>query len=85
MTQTNEALVERIEAATPSRWIACLAALGTFFLFILVSVFLHSQGFDRLEEITTRAGFIAAALTWWEIRRPKDVAKLLRAKDHPHA
>ena len=87
MAQTDEGLVEelasRLEAAAPSRWIACLAALGAFFLFLVLAVVLHANGFDRLEEIATRAGFIGAALTWWEIRRPKDVAAAIRAMPLP--
>jgi len=82
MAQTDEALVEalanRVEAAAPSRWIAFLAALGAFFVFLSLAVALHANGFERLEELTTRAGFIGAALTWWEIRRPKDVAAAIR-------
>lgn len=80
MTNLEE-LAERVEAATPARWIAFLASIGVWFLFTGLAAFLHANGFSEdFEEIVGRLGLVAAGLTWWEVRRPKYVAAALRAR-----
>lgn len=73
-------LITRLERATPSRWIAFLSAFGMISLFMLASAILTRNGApERLGHFVMDIGLFAAALTWFEVRRFRDIAAALRA------